>query len=295
VKTLILGSTGQLGSACVEVFRNAGHDVIPTSHSDVEVTEWQSVRKSFEHSRPDAAVNCAAYVRVNDAEDHPEEAFRVNAIGALHVARACASLNALCVYVSTDYVFDGALSRPYTEEDACRPLNVYGTSKLAGEYLVRQDSLRWLIVRMASLFGKGGARGKGGNFVDAIVKSARAGHPIRVVDDVKMSPTYALDAAKAIECLVSEGEMGLFHLANAGSCTWFEFARRILEVAGLATVPEPISSAEYPMKASRPRNSSLTSTRLPRKARAFLRSWKDALAAYLLEENYERRRSTGSC
>ncbi len=288
MKTLVIGSTGQLGSACVEVFRNAGHDVIPASHAQVEVTDWRSVRRAVEHGHPDVAINCAAYVRVNDAEDHADDAFRVNAVGALHVARACAEFNTLCVYVSTDYVFDGAVSRPYTEEDACRPLNVYGTSKLAGEYLVQQCGPPWLIARVASLFGKAGSRGKGGNFVDTIVSKARAGYPIRVVNDVRMSPTYALDAARALQQLVSHGKTGLFHVANGGSCTWFEFTQKILELAGLDAVPEPVPSAEYPTKAHRPRNSSLDSTKLPPEVRPFLRSWEEALTAYLLEKSHAR-------
>lgn len=288
MKTLVIGSPGQLGSACVEIFRNAGHDVTSFSHAEVEVTDPQSVHRVFERGRPDAVINCAAYVRVNDAEDHAEDAFRVNAIGARHVALACAEFNTLCVYISTDYVFDGAQNRPYMEEDVCRPLNVYGTSKLAGEHFVRQYSPRWLIARMASLFGKAGSRGKGGNFVDAIVANARAGQPIRVVNDIRMSPTYALDAARAMEHIVSRGATGLFHLANAGNCTWFEFARRILEIAGFDTIPEAISSLEYPTKAERPRNSSLQSTRLLPEVRVLLRPWEDALAAYLLEKSRAR-------
>ncbi|TLY28045.1 MAG: dTDP-4-dehydrorhamnose reductase [Nitrospirae bacterium] len=287
MKILIIGSMGQLGSACVEIFRSAGHHVIPSSHAEVEVADRQSVRRVLERARPDAAINCAAYVRVNDAEDHAEDALRVNAIGARHVALACAEFNTLCVYVSTDYVFDGALSRPYTEQDACRPLNVYGTSKLAGEYLVQQCSPRWLIARVASLFGKAGSRSKGGNFVDTIVRNARAGRPIRVVNDVRMSPTYALDAARAMEHLVSRGATGLFHLANAGNCTWLEFARRILATAGSDTIPEGISSLEYPTKAPRPRNSSLRSSKLSSEVRAVLRPWEDAVAAYFLEKNHE--------
>lgn len=286
MKTVVLGSTGQFGAACVEVFRRAGHEVIPASHAEVEVTDSRSVRRAIGSSRPDAVINCAAYVRVNDAEDRAEDAFRVNGIGALHVAQACAESSALCVYVSTDFVFDGSMSRPYTEEDVCHPINVYGTSKLAGEYLVQQSSRRWLIARVASLFGQAGSRGKGGNFVDTIVRDARVGHPIRVVGDVRMSPTHAPDAASALEQLIRRGQAGLFHLANAGSCTWFEFARRILELAGLDPILEPVPSREYPTKAQRPKNSALDSVKLPPEVRAFLRPWEDAVAAYLLEKSH---------
>lgn len=285
VKAAVLGSTGQLGSACVEVFGSAGYDVIPYSHTEVEVAGARSVHRALDDGRPDLVINCAAYVRVNDAEDHADDAFRVNAIGALNVAQTCAEFKILCVHISTDYVFDGSQLEPYTEDDTCRPLNVYGTSKLAGEYLVQACSPRWLIARVASLFGKAGSRGKAGNFVDTIVRNAKAGHPIRIVNDISMSPTYVLDAAKALEQLVSRRKTGLFHLANAGSCTWHEFGRKILELEGLDTIPEAISSREYASKARRPKNSSLESTKLPPEVRATLRPWETALAAYLLEKS----------
>jgi dTDP-4-dehydrorhamnose reductase len=126
----------------------------------------------------------------------------------------------------------------------------------------------------------------GGNFVDTIVWDALVGHPIRVVGDVRMSPTHAPDAASALERLISRGQTGLFHLANAGSCTWFEFARRILELAGLDPILEPVPSREYPTKAQRPKNSALDSVKLPPEVRAFLRPWEDAVAAYLLEKSH---------
>ncbi len=275
-----------MGSACVEVFRAGGFDVTSVSHTEVEIADGRSVRRAIEHYRPDVTVNCAAYVRVNDAEDHADDAFRVNALGALHVAQACAEFNSVCVYISTDFVFDGTASRPYTEEDVSHPINVYGTSKLAGEFLVQQACPRWLIARVAGLFGETGSRGKGGNFVDTIVRNGKAGTPIRVVNDVRTSPTYALDAAKALEWLLSHGETGVFHLANAGSCSWFEFAKRILELVGAPTRPEAITSQEYPSRAPRPKDSSLRSTRLPPEARALLRPWQDALASYCLAKGY---------
>jgi dTDP-4-dehydrorhamnose reductase len=286
MNALVLGSTGQLGSACVEVFRAGGFDVTPLSHADVEIADGRSVRRALEHYHPDVTVNCAAYVRVNDAEDHADDAFRVNALGALHVAQACAEFKSVCVYISTDFVFDGTASRPYTEEDVSHPINVYGTSKLAGEFLVQQVCPRWLIARVAGLFGETGSRGKGGNFVDTIVRNGKVGAPIRVVNDVRTSPTYALDAAKTLEWLLSHGETGVFHLANAGSCSWFEFAQRILELVGAPTRPEAITSQEYPSRAPRPKNSSLRSTRLPPEARALLRPWQDALASYCLAKGY---------
>jgi dTDP-4-dehydrorhamnose reductase len=195
-------------------------------------------------------------------------------------------MDALCVYVSTDYVFDGSKRAPYTENDAPRPMNVYGVSKLAGEHLVQQACPRWLIARMASLFGKAGSSGKGGNFVETILAKAKTGEPLRLVNDIRMSPTYTHDAARALEALLRQRAEGLFHLANTGNCTWYEFARRALEIVGLANSVEAITSASYPMKARRPEDSSLESTKLDADLRACLRPWHKALETYLAEKGH---------
>ncbi len=231
-------------------------------------------------------VNCAAFVRVDEAEDRAEEALRVNGLGALNVARVCAEIDALCVYISTDYVFDGEKGSPYTENDAPHPINVYGVSKLGGEYLVQEACPRWLIARMASLFGKAGSSGKGGNFVETILAKAKAGESLRLVDDIRMSPTYTRDAAHALERLLRERSLGLFHLANGGNCTWYEFACKALEVVGMGNRIEPISSSSYPMKARRPKNSSLESTKLGLSLKECLRPWHEALKAYLMEKGH---------
>lgn len=284
MRIAIIGSTGQLGSDLVKVLQEAGsYQVIPLSHAEIECTKPDSVRTALTRSCPQVVVNCAAFVRVDKCEDKPEEAFLVNALGALHVARSCTELNALCVYISTDYVFDGKKGEPYTEEDRPCPINVYGTSKLAGEYLVSQACPRWLIVRMASLFGKMGARGKGGNFVETILAKARAGEHLRVVNDIRMSPTYTYDAAQVLEGLIRQEATGIFHVTNSGSCTWYEFARKVVDLVGIETTLESAASSEYPTRASRPKNSSLISARLLGSA---LRSWEEALRDYLIEKAY---------
>jgi dTDP-4-dehydrorhamnose reductase len=287
MKVAVLGSSGQLGSDLVRALTEAEeYEVVSLAHAQVEVTNPGSVLRALVEVCPNIVVNCAAFHRVDECEDRPEEAFPVNTLGALNVARACAELNALCVYVSTDYVFDGEKREPYTEEDPPCPINVYGTSKLAGEHLVHQACRRWLIVRVASLFGKAGARGKGGNFVEAILAKARSGQPLRVVNDMHMSPTYTHDAARALERLLRDGATGLFHLTNAGSCTWYEFARKALDLVGLDPLLEPISSQEYRYRAPRPRDSSLRSTRLDGFITECLCPWQEALRAYLMEKGY---------
>jgi dTDP-4-dehydrorhamnose reductase len=280
-RVAVIGSTGQLGTDVVQVLTEAGaYQVYPLSHREIECTDLVSVRQALTAVGPGVVINCAAFVRVDECETRPEEAFRVNAIGALVVARACAGLDALCVYISTDYVFDGEKGEPYTEHDPPCPINVYGTSKLAGEYLVQQACPRWLIVRVASLFGKAGARGKGGNFVETVLRKAWAGEPLKVVDDIRMSPTYTVDAARALEWLIRQGATGLFHLANAGACSWYEFAHKALDLANPNARLERLSTAAYPSQARRPKNSSLRSSRI-RSPENRVRSWDEALGDYL--------------
>lgn len=280
-RVAVIGATGQLGSELVRALEGAGaYDVFPLSHQEIECAEAESVRGALSEVRPEVVVNCAAFVRVDEAEDRPDEAFRVNAVGALHVARTCEDLGSKCVYASTDYVFDGEKGDPYTEEDCPRPINVYGASKLAGEHLVLQTSPGALVVRLASLYGGQGARGKGTNFVLTILDRARRGEPLRVVDEIRMSPTYAHDAAVAIVELLERRATGVYHVVNEGSCTWYEFAKAAVAVAGLNAVVEPVSRREYPTKARRPADSALSTGRL-RGTNIRMRPWKEALTAYL--------------
>jgi len=246
----------------------------------VEVTDPHSVLVALREARPAAVVNTAAFHKVDACEDDPERAFQVNALGALHVARACRELEAKCVYISTDYVFDGAKPAPYAEQDSPNPINVYGASKLAGEHLVLQTCPDALVVRVASLFGGRGARGKGTNFVLTVLERAGRGELLRVVDDVRMSPTYAADAAAAIVELLAGGASGVFHVVNEGTCTWYELAVRVTQLAGLQVPVEPVPQEAYPTRARRPRNSALSTAKL--EARGLrLPPWEDALRRYL--------------
>lgn len=284
-RVVVVGSTGQLGSDLVERLRQTGlHVVVPLSHHEIECTDPGSVARVLRSLGPDVVINAAGYVRVDEAEERPEEAFRVNAYGALFVARTCAELGSACVYLSTDYVFGGEKDGPYTEDDAPCPINVYGASKLAGEHLTRQSAERSLIVRLASLFGKSGARGKGGNFVETVLERARRAERLRIVADVQMSPTYAADAAVVVERLVNSGTTGVCHVTNSGTCSWYELARLALELAGIDANIEPVPSAEYRSKARRPRNSALATLRLDESEQP--RAWQVALRSYLAERGH---------
>ena len=277
----IFGSTGQLGSDLVAVLNEKRDlEIIPLQHEDADCADSAAVRSVLLKCRPDVVINCAAYVRVDDSEECPENAFRTNALGAFHVARASAEIGASCVYISTDYVFDGAKDGPYLEFDAPNPINVYGTSKLAGEYLVRQANARHLIVRVASLFGKTGARGKGGNFVEVILKKANRGESLKIVNDIRFSPTYTRDAAMGLACLLQTGAEGIVHLTNQDVCSWYEFAAEALRLAGLRANLSAVSRQEYRTRAQRPANSALLASRPFIK----LRPWREALKDYLTIE-----------
>jgi dTDP-4-dehydrorhamnose reductase len=293
MKVAIIGANGQLGNDLVRVFsQDEEYEVQGLTRENLDVTDVKSLRVALGARRPDVVINTAAFCMVDDCEDKPEEAFRVNAIGALNAARVCTEIGAVCVYISTDYVFAGEKEGAYTEEDRPCPINVYGASKLAGEHLVQQAARRWAIVRVASLFGVAGARGKGRNFVETILEKARSGGTLRVVGDIRMSPTYAVDAARALERIVRSRATGVFHAANGGQCSWYEFASTALTLAALPAAWRA-SAGEYRTRARRPANSALASVKLSAAARTPLRSWQEALGAYLQERNHTTSASAG--
>src|SRR5512139_4016466 len=212
MNVVIIGARGQLGTELLRA-KPAGVEMSAFDVDDCDITDRKQVQAVLRASHPDLVVNAAAYVRVDDAEDHAEDAFRINAVAAGNVVRACGEVGAAVMYLSTDYVFDGAKAPlPYGESDRPNPLNVYGISKYAGELAVRNYTDRHYVVRTASLYGKAGACGKGGNFVYTILNKARQGGPLRVVDDIVMSPTYALDLAQCLwDLILHERPFGLYH------------------------------------------------------------------------------------
>lgn len=264
---LVVGATGQLGSDVVAVAEKRGLSVVALTHAAADVTRPDTLRAAFTQYQPAAVINCAAFHQVDRCEDDPEQAFLVNAVGALHVARAARAIGARTVYVSTDYVFDGRKPAPldgvptpetaYTPDDVPNPLNVYGASKLAGENLTRQADPDAIIVRVASLFGKAGSRGKGGNFVETILRKARAGEELKVVADQWMSPTWTVDAANQILDAAQSGTTGTLHATSGGACSWWEFAQEICTCAGLETVVGKSKADDWPSKAKRPVNSAM--------------------------------------
>jgi dTDP-4-dehydrorhamnose reductase len=237
----------------------------------------------------DALVHCVAFTGVDDAETDPEAAFDLNARAVGDLARACHRLGVRLVLPSTDYVFDGRADRPYREEDATGPINVYGASKLEGERLAREATGdRALVVRTASPFGSAGARrareGTGGNFVETMIRVGTRTRHLRVVDDIVMSPTSTRDVAAGILALLHrDAPGGIYHLVNAGQASWYEFGRAIVEDAGVAAEVEAIPARDYPTPAARPAYSVLDPGRAEEVVGVRVRGWREALGEYLGE------------
>ena len=282
MKLAIIGARGQVGSEVVRAAKASAYDVVSIDHDRCDVTDADSVRRALEETAPlDAVVNTAAFHRVDECEQRPDRAVAVNARGAFNVAAAAKAVGAAVVYISTDYVFDGAKHESYVETDAPAPLNVYGATKYAGEELTCQENPRASIARISSVFGSAVSSGKGANFVERMLDAARAGEQPQVRNDLTMSPTSAEDAAKLLVELLERGaQPGVYHLANAGSCTWLELANAVLELCGLDVRAVPVKTAERPGLARRPQYSALTSERLPDFGLT-ARPWRDALRDYL--------------
>lgn len=275
MRALVVGSAGQLGRELVALL---GSEVAwAGDRAELDVTDPAAVEALVERVRPDVVWNATAWNRVDAAETEADAAFAVNARGPAHLARAAHEASALLVHYSTDYVFDGASSRPYREDDPPHPLSVYGASKLEGERLVAQEGGAHLVVRTSGVLGRGGSEQKGGSFVERIVAQARAGRPLRVVADQVFAPTSAVDLAAASVALVRAGARGLVHVTNAGSCSWHELALAALAAAGLHAPVEPISLADLRLPARRPAYSVLDTARARSLGLPPLRPWRDAL------------------
>ena len=288
MKVAIIGANGQLGSDLVKAF---GEEAIPLTRRDLDVTDPESL-KILKELKPDVIINTAAYVRVDDAEVEVEKAFQVNAIGALNIANVCNEINAVNVYISTDYVFDGAKGEPYEEEDIPNPINVYGLSKYIGEVFTRIYSKDFYIIRVASLYGKVGARGKGGNFVDFMIRMAKNGEEIKVVDDMFMSSTYAKDVSRMLKRFLDldleiKPAFGFYHIVNEGYCNWYDFTRELFSILGWDVEVKPIKSSELKRLARRPSFSALKNNKLDDLGLR-MRNWKEALKDYLMEEKRGR-------
>jgi len=279
MKVLVAGAAGMLGRDLMLAAGNAGHDVVGYGRAELDVTDAAAVDRKLDLERPDVVINSAAWTDVDGAESAEEGAFAVNGTGAGNVAAAAAKAGASVVYVSTDYVFDGAKGEPYVESDQPAPLSAYGRTKLAGEEATAAANKRHYVVRSAGLFGIGGT-----NFVDTMLRLAETQNEVLVVRDQIGSPTYTWHLAYGIVRLIEGLEYGIHHMAAAGQCSWYEFAREIFEQAKVECKVLSVSTAEFGRPAARPPFSALTSQR---EHAIELPSWQDGLAGYLAQREAE--------
>jgi dTDP-4-dehydrorhamnose reductase len=282
MRTVVLGAPGQLGRDLVP--RLSG-EVVPLGRADVDIADATALRAKLTTLRPGVVVNCAAYNFVDRAESEPAAAFAVNAWAVRELAAVCRDLDATLVHFSTDYVFglDASRPNPLTEADLPGPVGVYGLSKLAGEYLVRGACPKHFVIRTCGLYGVWGSGGKGGNFVETMLRVAGQGKPLRVVNDQRCTPSFTADVAAATGQLIQTGAFGVYHVTSAGDCTWYEFAREIFRAANVRADVTPITSAEFGAAARRPAYSVLSNERLRGAGLTPPRHWTEALAAYLAE------------
>jgi dTDP-4-dehydrorhamnose reductase len=282
VRIAVLGSQGQLGR---DLCPRLPGEVVPLTRADLDLGRPDTIAPALEAHRPDVFVNCAAYNFVDKAEAEPDAALAVNAWGVRELARACAAAGCKLVHFSTDYVFglDTTRTEPFTENDPPGPVSVYGLSKLAGEYLLRGEQPDHLLVRTCGLYGVWGTGGKGGNFVETMLRLAGQGKPLRVVNDQRCTPSYAADVAEAVAALIRSGAIGLFHVTSGGSCTWYELAAEVFRQVGVRADLSPITTAEFGATARRPQFSVLSNAKLAMAGVPAPRHWQEALAAYLVE------------
>ena len=279
MKVVVTGAAGMLARALIPQLESAGHEVAAMRRDRADVTSLPALRAAIEAVRPQWVVHLAAFTRVDDCEREVELAFRVNGLGARNAALAAAACGAAVLAISTDYVFDGRATRPYREYDPAGPLSVYGRSKWAGEEAVRDVSPRHVIVRTAWLYGAGGA-----NFVDSILRKARHGEELSVVDDQRGSPTWTADLARALVRLIEASEFGTYHCTNGGDCTWYELAEHVLLRSRHQAPVRRIATAALGRPAPRPAYSVLDRSWCEHVTGFSMPHWKDAVERYLASE-----------
>jgi dTDP-4-dehydrorhamnose reductase len=282
VNVLVIGANGQLGNDVVSAFARNEDRVDSLTHAEIEISKLESVRTCLEKRSPAIVVNTAAMHHVENCERDPEQAYAINATGVRNLALVTRDLDATLIHISSDYVFDGKKNVPYVEDDAPLPVQVYGNSKLAGEYYVRTLNPKHFVLRASALYGKHPCRAKGGlNFVDLMLELAHKRGQVRVVNDEFVSPTPTVDLARQIVCLSHSDRYGLYHATAEQSCSWYEFAREIFSVAEVEVKLEIAAPGEFLAKAPRPHYSVLENRGLKSIGLNLFACWKTGLQQYL--------------
>lgn len=282
MKIAVIGANGQLGMDVVSAFSSNGEEVSGLTHSDIELSNIDSVSTRLRELHPDVIVNTAAMHHVENCEREPQKAFEVNGLGARNLALVARDIGATLVQVSTDYVFDGAKRNPYEETDAPHPLNVYGNTKLCGEYFVRSTVDKHFVLRTSAIYGRSPCRAKGGlNFIELMLKLAKERGKVRVVDSEFVTPTSTAELARQIVKLSHSDFYGLYHATAEGSCSWHEFAREIFAMTSTKVNLEVAGPNEFPAKVPRPKYSVLENRGLNNQKVNIFKPWQDGVREYL--------------
>lgn len=278
-RILLIGGSGQLGTALREELGD--REIVAPAHAAFDLVT-DDPAELLDASRYDAAINCAAFHNVDTCEREPERAFAANTLAVDRFARACAQRDVAFMTISTDYVFDGTATRPYTEADATGPRTAYGVSKLGGELLARRAGPKYFIVRSSGVFGTIGTSSKGYTLIDKVLGQAERGEPTRMVADMTFSPSYAPHVARAIRAILDARAYGTHHVTNAGACSWFSFVQTAFAKAGFANAPlEPVAYASFKNPVQRPMYSPLANTTFAPLGIAPMPPWEAALDEYL--------------
>lgn len=276
MRVLVTGANGQLGQDLVNQLRAYPIETYAYTKSELDIINQEAVDAIVQEIRPDVIINTAAYTKVDLAESNEDTAFAINAWGQRNLSVAAEAYGAKICYISTDYVFDGNGVEPYKEYDLINPLGVYGKSKYAGEELTKSLSTKYFIVRTAWVYGE-----HGNNFVHTMLRLAKDRNQLGVVNDQIGSPTYTVDLAKFIICLIRTEKYGIYHATNSGSCSWYEFSKAIFEKSDLKIEVTPLTTEEFPTKATRPTYSVLDNFAMRVNGFGQLRPWREALSEFI--------------
>src|SRR5262245_15660604 len=285
----VVGAGGRLGAAIVEGFGD--RKVITHTRATLDITDATAVMRAVKAVAPAVIVNCAAFNRVDEAEDRPIDAFAINALAVRSLARAAEAVDAVLVHYGTDFVFDGNATEPYNEEARPSPRSTYGLSKLLGDWLAL-DAPSGFVLRVESLFGSvRGHRPRSGS-LDGIIEALEQGRTASVFTDRVVSPSYVDDVVRATRHLIeTHAQRGLYHCVNSGRATWYEVAQEAARLLGIVPRLEPITLDSHPMKAARPRFCALDNRKLA--ATGFVMpSWKDALGRWVASRDSSIRQGT---
>jgi len=287
-KILLIGADGQLGTDLVKVLQK-DYELLCPLLDEFDITHFEKVKEYVKTHAPDLIINTAAFHNTDECEKNPEKSFLVNTFAVKNLSEICKEKDILLVHISTDYVFglDEKRRIPYTEEDLPGPVNIYGISKLAGEYCICYTFEKCFIIRPAALFGTAGCKEKGrGNFIETMLKLAKERKEIKVKNDEFISPTYTKELAENIAELIKTPEYGIYHITSQGGCSWYEFAKKIFELTNAKVNCQSVSSDEFPTIAKRPRYSILENKHLKEIGLDKMSHWQDALKKYLKEKGH---------